>query len=451
MTARATTRDVMEAAGPRMSRKQIDSIRQSRAQINIWTGAIRSGKTISSLMRWLMFVRHAPTSGQLVMIGKTKDTLNRNIFAVLTDPAIFGALASEVHYTPGSGIAVILGRVVHVIGANDARSESRLRGMTIAGAYVDEITLLPRDFWVQLLGRMSGDDAKLFGTTNPDNPAHFLRRDYLSRAHEPAMNLRHWHFTIDDNPALSAAKKASYKAQFTGLFYKRFILGAWVAAEGAVYDMWDEDRHVIDDVPLISRWIAVGVDYGTKNPFAALAVGLGADRKLYVVDEYRYDSAQHHRQKSPERYAEALRGWVDNIEQPGTAGRADPYGNTPAAAGPVRGIVPEMVAVDPSAAEFIATLSEDPEGRFVPTKARNDVTNGILTVSSLLTLGRLYVHRRCKGLIDEFPGYAWHDEKAKLGEDVPIKVDDHSLDALRYALFTSQGNWRPHVMWDLAA
>jgi PBSX family phage terminase large subunit len=444
---RFRTVDPVVAQVPRLSTKQIDSIRQSRAPLNVWTGAIRSGKTVASLLRWMMYIRTAPTGGRLVMVGKTKDTINRNVFSVLKDERIFGALAKEVHYTPGANLAVILGRQVDIIGAHNVDSEERLRGLTCVGAYVDEATLLPENFWVQLLGRLSVDGAKLFATTNPDNPAHYLRRDYLLRADNPAMGLRHWHFTIDDNPALSAAKKAAYKAQFTGLFFKRFILGQWVAAEGAVFDMWDEESHVIprQRLPMIDRWISAGVDYGTTNPFAGLMVGLGVDNKLYVTDEYRYDSRQHHRQKTDRQYAEALRGWLGNIEVPHAAVVDTLTGERIDR----RGVEPEFVCVDPSAASFIRELVD--EGTLLPTKARNAVLDGIRTVSSLLALHRLYVVDTCKALINEFPGYAWDDKKAKEGHDVPIKLDDHSLDALRYAVHTTEGAWRPHVMYDLAA
>lgn len=451
MTAVAYAQPTITAQVPTLSPAQVASLKQSRAPLNLWTGAIRSGKTVVSLLRWLLYIRTAPLGGRLVMIGKTKDTLNRNVFSVLQDERIFGALAREVHYTPGANVAVILGRVVDVIGAHNVDAESRLRGLTCVGAYVDEITLLPENFWVQLLGRMSVDGAKLFGTTNPDNPAHWLRRDYLSRADEPAMGLRHWHFTIDDNPVLSAAKKAAYKAQFTGLFYKRFILGLWVAAEGAIYDMWDEDRHVIsrDQLPHIDRWLSVGIDYGTRNPFSAHTLALGVDNKLYVTDEYRYDPRKAHRSKTDSQYAEALYGWLDQIEIPHTEQRPDPYAAASGLRIPrqrLRGVNPEMVCVDPSAKSFRTQLADDQPPRLVPIKANNSVLDGIRTIASLLSLFRLFVVDTCKGLIDEFPGYAWDDKEALKGIDEPIKVDDHSLDDVRYSVLTTAALWRPHVM-----
>lgn len=440
------TAGVLEAANPAagelrgappLSPAQLASVRQARARVNVWTGAIRAGKTVASLLRWVLYVRTAPLGGRLVMVGRTKDTLNRNVFSVLSDPAIFGPIAGEVHYTPGSNVAYIFGRVVDVLGANDARSETRLRGMTCAGAYVDEATLVQREFWTQLLGRMSVPGAMLYATTNPDNPAHWLRKDFILRARE--LGLRHWHFTLADNPFLTDQYKASIRAEFVGLWYRRFILGHWVAAEGAIFDMWDETRHVVTSLPLIDRWLSLGIDYGTSNPFAAVLLGLGVDRRMYAVSEYRYDSRQRHRSKTDAEYSEAVRDWLAAVEVPGAATRDERTG----LAIPRQGVTPEWTCVDPSAASFVVQLSRD---GLIPTKARNGVLDGIRQVATLLARGVLLVHESCTALIAEIPGYSWDDEKAKKGIDEPIKADDHSCDALRYGVHTTEAAWRPYLL-----
>jgi hypothetical protein len=128
----------LDAVASLLSRKQIQSIAQAQARINVWDGAIRSGKTFASLLRWLIYVANAPTSGELVVVAKTSQTAARNVSGPLQDFDLFGELAQYTSYTAGAPSAVILGRRVWVIGANDARAESRLRGLTCAGAYVDE-------------------------------------------------------------------------------------------------------------------------------------------------------------------------------------------------------------------------------------------------------------------------------------------------------------------------
>jgi PBSX family phage terminase large subunit len=421
-----------------LSPKQIRSIAQADARINIWQGAVRSGKTVASLLRWLIYVASAPR-GELVVIAKTQTTAMRNVFAPLQDENVFGELSQHVHYKSGSPEATILGRRVWVIGANDVRAESRLRGLTAAGAYVDEATLVPEEFWGQLLNRLSVDGAKLFATTNPDNPAHWLRRNYLLRQGE--LNLRSWHFRLHDNPSLSEDYKASIAAENVGLWYRRRVLGEWCAAEGAIYDMWDPSVHVVRDLPPIHTWLALGLDYGTTAPTAALLLGLastggGEDGKrpcLYLVDEFRWDSRQKHRQLTDVELSTNLRQWLNGVRFPGTH---------------LYGPQPQYLFVDPSAASMKVQAHQD---GWNVADADNSVLDGIRLISSLLARRLLKVSERCQGWIDEIGGYSWDDKAALVGVDKPIKIDDHSLDGGRYAIKTSQHLWFQHIPLTQAA
>lgn len=275
-----------------LSRKQIRSIADATARINIWHGAIRSGKTIASLMAFLIMLAAAPSSGLIIVVGRSLQTIERNVLDPLQDEALFGPIARLVVHTRGATTATILGRTVHLIGAADTRAEGRLRGLTACLAYVDEATLIPRGFWNQLLGRLSVPGARLLATTNPDNPGHWLKKDFLDRAGD--LDLRSWHFTLDDNPALDPAYVASLKAEYVGLWYRRFISGHWVQSEGAIYESFDIKRHVVRTLPRIERWLCDAIDYGTANPYADLLIGVGTDRRLYVVSEYRHDSRLAH-------------------------------------------------------------------------------------------------------------------------------------------------------------
>lgn len=218
-----------------------------------------------------------------------------------------------MHHTAGATTATILGRTVHLVGANDDRAEDKIRGMTISLAYVDEATIPPRGFWMMLLSRLRVPGAKLFATTNPGGSAHWLRKDFILRAGD--LGMRHWHFVLDDNPSLNLSYVERLKRQYVGLWFRRFILGEWRLAEAAVYDMWDADRHVVNEPP-IARWLSMGIDYGTTNPFAALLLGLGADGWLYLTHEWRYDSKRERRSLTDHEYCERLRGWLANLEDP---------------------------------------------------------------------------------------------------------------------------------------
>lgn len=407
-----------------LSDKQVLSIHDATARVNLWEGAVRSGKTVGSIYSWFNFIRHAPASGELVMIGRTKETVYRNVIKVMQDPSLFGELAKSVHYTPGANTAVILGRTIHIIGANDIQSEAKIRGLTVAGALVDEITVLPKVMFQQLVARMSVTGARLFGTTNPDSPHHWLKTDWIDRRDN---DIRVFHFELDDNPYLDPAFVAYLKRQYTGLWYRRFIKGLWVMAEGAIYDMWDPRRHIVANIPRIADWLAVGIDYGTSNPFHALLIGLGVDHRLYVASEYRYESKKQRRQLTDAEYSGQLRAWMRQIRIPGST---------------VRGVDPRYIIVDPSATSFRVQLHED---GITTWPADNTVLDGIRLVSTLLSGAQrpyLLVHASCRALIEEMAAYSWDEKAQAKGEDKPIKTADHGCDALRYGIKTTHAVWQ---------
>jgi PBSX family phage terminase large subunit len=422
-----------------LSPKQIRSIVESaQVRIAIWAGAVRSGKTIASLLAFLIALAAAPEQGLVLICGKTLQSIERNIIEPLQDKALFGPLAAQVHHTRGANTAVILGRTVWLIGANDAKAEGKIQGLTACLAYVDEATLMPQGFWTMLLGRLSVPGARLLATTNPNGPAHWLRKDYILRTGE--LNLAHWHFTLDDNPALDPDYVASLRAEYVGLWHRRYILGEWCLAEGAVYDMWDPERHVVTDaqMPRIDRWIGVGVDYGTTNPFAALLLGLGAPehdgrQRLYLAREWRHDSRLARRSLTDVEYSQKVRTWLTTMPIPDTD---------------LRGVQPEYLVIDPSAASFRQQMYRD---GWPSTPANNNVLDRIRLTSSLLAADALRVHESCTGLINEFPGYSWDPDLAEKGEDAPIKADDHSLDGEGYIVLTTQAAWRPYVPLEIAA
>lgn len=433
--------------------QQIRSLKESRGRINVFEGAIRSGKTVVSLLRFLMAVMFAK-GGVIVVVARTRDSAYRNVFEPLMSTAVVGPLAKLVHYTANAPTGRVMGRTVHVLGANDTKSEKVLRGLTVALAYVDEITVIPEEFFTQLLGRMSPPKAKLFGTTNPDSPAHWLKAKFLDRippkvpadSKNALLNWRTWHFTLDDNPGLTEEYKNQIKSEFTGLWYRRFVLGEWVAAEGAIYDMWDPEKHTIawDALPPMRELIGVAADYGTTNPTVALILGISAETdpfgrpapRLFMVDEWSYDSKVSHQALTDAELSRQMRAWLDDVSH-------HPHDTFPR-------MQPRFTVLDPSAASFRVQLHQD---GLTSTQADNDVLYGIRTVASLLAAGKLLIarpteaspERGCPRFISEAPGYAWDPEKTLKGEDKPIKVADHALDAARYNVVTLENLWRPHI------
>jgi len=389
-----------------LSPKQLQSWIESDKRINIWEGAVRSGKTIASILRWLEYIKKS-RDGELLMVGKTERTLKRNILDVIEK--IVGSKRYKL--VQGNGEVYIYNRKIYIAGANDERAQDKIRGMTLLGAYGDEITVWPESFFKMLLSRLSEDDAKFFGTTNPDSPYHWLKTEYLDN---PELDLVSWHFVIDDNPHLSDKFVESLKKEYKGLWYKRFIQGLWVLAEGAIYDMWDENIHVRPAPNTLDRFI-VGIDYGTINPCTFGLYGWNNYKgfPVYLVKEYWYDSVKTGRQKTDSKYADDFERWLG-------------------------GIYPEAIYCDPSAASFIAELRSR---GYVVLPANNDVLDGIRFVSNMLADGYFYVDPSCKATIKEFSGYVWDVKAQKKGEDVPLKVNDHTMDRNRYALYTHFGGF----------
>lgn len=406
----------MALNGLRMSQKQLESFAHadadaSKGRVNIWHGAVRSGKTVGSLLAFLVGVANAPEQGEIVVIGRTRDTIFRNLIGPLQDNNMYGVMAQHVRYNRGAPTADIFGRTVHVIGASDVRAEAAIRGMTICLAYVDETTLVAEEFFNQLVARMSVPGARIFTTTNPDGPRHWLKTGYIDRADERGHKV--FHFELDDNRAyLPDGYIEGLQAQYTGMWHDRFIKGLWTMADGVIYESFDPARHVVDTLPEMQRILCVGVDYGTTNPTRGIKLGLGVDNKLYAMAEWAPGSG------TTTDHSRSLRQFISTD-------------------------APEYLYIDPAAAVFKVQLQRDGFTNYF--NASNKVGAGIGLVASLFSTEQLLIHTSCTELLGEIPGYVWDDKAAKKGEDSPVKLNDHAVDALRYAVATSRPMWQSHI------
>lgn len=389
-----------------LSPKQELTLLESTARLNIWEGAVRSGKSYASLLRWLKFIQEAP-KGELIAVGKTASTIKTNI----VNP-ILELVGGDAKYYIGKREIRLWGREILLVGAPDERAESIIRGPTFSGAYVDEITLIPESFWVMLLSRLSRPGAKLFGTTNPDTPFHWFKKNYLDRKDE--LNLKHWKFNLEDNPSLTEEFKNDLKREYQGLWYRRYINGEWCLAEGAIYDFFDEELHCINFTTNMATYYIVGVDYGTTNPtaFTLIAYNPTVYPNIWVEKEYYYDSLKHFRQKTDVEFADDLKKFIDG------------YGV-------------KNIYVDPAAESFKVECRRSQISNIID--AKNDVIDGIRFVSTLLNKGTLKITKACINLRKEFQSYCWDHKCRDLGIDKPLKRNDHLLDSLRYALFTHFG------------
>ncbi len=251
-------------------------------RLNILVGSVRSGKTWISLVLWAFFVATSPKDGKYLMVAKTLTSLKRNCLDLLE--MLIGSAYFTFSLSKKEG--ELFGRKVYLEGVNDARSESKIRGMTLNGAYCDELTLFTEDFFNMLLSRLSCKGAKLIGTTNPDSPTHWLKKNYLDKGDK--LDMLKMDFLIDDNTFLDPEYVENLKKEYTGVFYERFILGKWVMAEGLIYPLFAEhaDRYFIkrNEIPSL-KYIHIGVDFGgNKSQHAFAAEGFDSSlSRVYVL------------------------------------------------------------------------------------------------------------------------------------------------------------------------
>jgi PBSX family phage terminase large subunit len=388
-----------------LSDKQIIALEESTARINILEGSVRSGKSFIADVAFLQMLRTGPL-GEYVICGKSERTVLHNIIEPLQ--SLTGGV---IRYNRGLGEFTLFGRKVYVVGANDERAEGKIRGSTFAGALVDEISIIPETFFRMLLSRLSIPGARLIGTTNTDSPYHWLKTDFIDRAHE--LDLKVFTFRLEDNPALQADYVNNLKREYQGLWYKRFIEGQWVLAEGAIYDFFDEQYHVSRQAPSYAKYWLLGIDYGTSNAFAAVLVGFNDDvhPSLWVEKEFYWDSKAKGYQKTDAEYMQDLKREFGGY--------------------PIR-----ITYIDPSAASMQVELRRN---QWAVKQAINDVIDGIRFVATLLTSGDLCVLKSCQHLIKEIQGYVWDSKAVKRGIDQPLKQHDHACDALRYAVYSHYG------------
>lgn len=364
-------------------------------RINILDGSVRSGKTVITSILWGLWVATMPADKTYLMTARTLTTLKRNCLEPMV--RFFGA--ENFQYSISSKQGRLFCRNVQFEGANDAQAEAKIRGLTLQGAYVDEITLVPEDYFTMLLSRLSEKDAKLFGSTNPDSPSHWLKKKYIDRADE--LSIYYDTYVIDDNTFLDPEYIKSIKNEYVGMFYDRFILGKWVIAEGLVYEFGEEN--ITDEIPVTGEYY-VSCDYGTMNPFSCGLWCVNGD-KAVRIKEYYYNGRETNAQRTDEEY-------VDDVERL------------------IEGYNVRKIIVDPSAASFIAALKKRNHNVL---RANNDVTDGIRTVARFLKKGNIKIHRSCKDAINEFGLYSWNDKSV---EDAVIKENDHAMDDIRYFCYT---------------
>lgn len=364
----------------------------------ICDGAIRSGKTSLMTVSFVDWAMRTFNGQRFGLCGKTVESCIKNLVRPFRDLGWSRRLYTMTWRGKDKELVVQRGdrtNVFEVFGGHDERSFELIQGRTLAGVLLDEVALMPRSFVEQATGRCSVDRSRMWFNCNPGPPTHWFYEEWVKKAAE--RNALHLHFTMSDNPGLSDKIRARYEGMYTGVFYRRYILGEWCVAEGLVYDFGEEN--IVDEIPAGGEYY-ISVDYGTMNPFSAGLWSLAGARAVRVA-EYYYSGRATMAQRTDEEYCDEV------IRLAGDR--------------PIR-----QVIVDPSAASFIAALRKR---GFTVVKANNDVMDGIRRVSEFLRAGNIKIARGCRDAIAEFGLYRWDEKKT---EDTVIKENDHAMDEIRY-------------------
>lgn len=374
-------------------------------------GSIRSGKTVSMTVGFVLWSMSTFNNQLFAICGKTIESLRRNIILQMHDwlPADFSIVERR---SENKLIITSNGRknTYHMFGGRDESSYMLIQGMTLAGVMFDEVALMPRTFVEQAQARCSVPGSKYWFNCNPGSPEHWFYKEWVKK-HKEKNTLR-LHFTMDDNFALDPKIKARYESMYSGVFYQRYIKGLWVLAEGVIYQAFTKD-HIVPTVPRKYTKYYASMDYGIQNPTAILLFGLYKG-VWYQIKEFYHSGRDTGKQKTDEEYYDDLCTLVGDL--------------------PV-----DTLIIDPSASSFIALVRK--RKRFRVRKANNDVLDGIQHTATMLQECQLLVNDCCEHTIQEFGLYSWQQNKTG-GADKPIKENDHAMDAVRYFVNTTKA-WKP--------
>lgn len=367
----------------------------------ICDGAVRSGKTLCMTLSFILWSMTSFNGAYFAVCGKTISSVRRNILGIINSLNGIGGFGTAEKISENY-IDISLGDIknrYYIFGGKDESSASLIQGMTLSGVLFDEAALMPRSFVEQAAARCSVRNSKLWFNCNPEGSSHWFKREWIDK--RAFKRLYYIHFTLDDNPSLSADVKERYRTFYSGTFYERFILGKWTDAAGLVYPMFSEKKHVADTLPESFARYIVSCDYGTVNPSSFGLWGLSGG-VWYRISEYYYDSKREGIQRTDEEHYGGLRRLAGDRKI-------------------------DMIICDPSAASFIACIRR--HGVYRAVGAKNDVLNGIRRVGDMLDSGRIKISRSCTDCIREFSLYRWDEGCAS---DKPLKENDHAMDDLRY-------------------
>ena len=362
-------------------------------------GAKRTGKTVINndiFLRELIRVRKIADKLKIkepmyILAGVSSKTIQNNVLQ-----EIYNRYQLDIKFDKHNSFTLFGVKVVQAF-TGTIGGLGGIRGMTAFGAYVNEASLANEKVFKEIISRCSGDGARIVFDTNPDNPEHWLKKEYIDSKSE---NIISYHFELDDNTFLSPRYIQNIKESTpSGMFYDRDIRGLWVTGEGVVYSDFDSNKHFINDVDNIEfeTYIA-GVDWGYSHFGSIVVFGIDKLNNWYLLEE-------HAKQFKEIDY------WADvalDIKER--------YGNI-------------NFYCDSARPEHVERFRRE---RIRAINADKSVLSGIEEVARLIKLGRFFVvSDKVKVFKKEIYNYVWDEKTGN-----PVKENDDVMDSMRYAIYS---------------
>lgn len=380
-------------------------------------GSIRSGKTTIMSLSFVMWAMETFDNETFAMCGKTIQSLRRNVIKQLK--RMLKSRGYIVEERRSENMLVIkyndIVNEFHLFGGKDEGSQDLIQGITLAGLFMDEVALMPESFVNQACARCSVEESKMWFNCNPSAPHHYFKVNFIDKI--SLKNLIRVHFTMDDNPSLSTAKKLFYKAMYTGVFFKRFILGLWCATDGLVYHQFanEKEKFVVNEYAHDQIiYATIGVDFGgNKSAHTFTLVGFTKGYKdIIVLDEY-----YRKERITPEQLNEDLKQFVLKNKKKYKIYEA--YCDS-AEQTLIMGIK--------------AMVLRERLGIEVKNSIKNEINNRISFYNSMMAQDRFRILKHCKNTIEALE-QAVYDEKQMVKD---IRLDNgtsniDSLDSMEYA------------------
>lgn len=382
-------------------------------RVLILSGAVRAGKTYIADWLFLLELRRIAKLAKkqndphpiLILAGYSSNSIYTNVIVSLENTFGLNLKTDRHSHYSLEGVDIVPAYT------GNKRGVGSIRGATAYGAFIDEGSLADQSVFQTILERCSVEGSRVIITSNPDTPTHWLLKDYIEKADDPAARIKAFNFTIDDNTFLADEYVKAFKAQTPkGMFYDRSVLGLWVSAEGLVYQDFNKNTMLVNKVPTGLHYYC-GVDWGFAKGHNGVIALFGDDDKgnTYLLEEH---TAIH-------RYIDYWIEVAQDIQR--RCGYNVPFW------------------CDSARPEYVSAFQR------AGIQARNAdkaVLPGIESVAQLMATKRFFaVQSGLQEFLPEVYQYIWDD---KTGE--PVKKNDDVMDAMRYAIYNQHKNTGNQVL-----